>query len=98
MTDHIKKTIADAMQQVQKLEAQIDKNKEGLHANCAMVNLPGAYEDITQPSVTKALNVVQRHDEFFNMPFSGAVRLILERRKTQNLGAADPDEIYDALV
>lgn len=97
--------IAKAVSEIDALSARIAKLKGFVNQACELAGLPPHYADTGPDSDALALTAVGRAakwrpDEFFNKPFTGAVRRILEARK-EATGRNEParvEEIHEALL
>jgi hypothetical protein len=95
MTKTLDQAINEIVADIGRLEAQIREKKTTVNTLCAVAGRDNMYA-LDEPE--QAVPSKIRPDQFYGQPLASAVRVILEMRKQQNLGAATNNEIYDALI
>src|SRR5437016_3275273 len=93
--DTMQKAIDLVLEKLREQEAQVAETKIAINALCKVAGLPIMYPDAGAASGTSASF---RSDQFYGQPLTAVVRDILSARKTQKLGAATINEIYDAMI
>ena len=96
MSDHIDKTIDTLEEKLVELSQEGIKIKKTINQLLELDGKEQRYVDDDLAAST-GQNLTIRHDEFFTKPLATCVRIILERRKALNQGAAPLNEIFDAL-
>lgn len=95
MTKTLDQAIDEIVADIGKLEVQIREKKTTVNTLCAVAGRVAMYQ-LDEPEQAAPNRI--RPDQFYGQPLASAVRIILEMRKAQNLGAATNNEIYDALI
>ncbi len=95
MTKTLDQAIDEIVADIGKLEAQIREKKTTVNTLCGVAGRDAMYQ-LDEPEQAVPSRI--RPDQFYGQPLASAVRVILEMRKAQNLGAATNNEIYDALI
>ncbi len=90
----VAETIAKLSAEITAEEAGVRRKKETVNTLCSILGQPPAYALEEQKA---SLPTSIRSDQFYGQPLASAVRTILEMRKQRGLGAAQNNEIYDAL-
>ena len=88
-------TIDKINAQISALEGQIVSAKKTINTLCVMEGDAPLYPDIDRETSSAA--VAFRSDQFYGKPAATAVKEILERRSTRNLGAISLDALYETL-
>lgn len=96
MSKTILEAIAELKQEIEPVDAELNKKKETVNTLCGLAGLPPAY------SITVAGDQAQaifsfRSDEFYGEPLASSARRVLEQSKAAGRGAIDLDALYDAL-
>jgi hypothetical protein len=95
MNKTLDQAIDEIVADIGKLEAQIREKKTTVNTLCGVAGREKMYQ-LDEPEQAVPSRI--RPDQFYGQPLASAVRIILEMRKQQNLGAATNNEIYDALT
>jgi hypothetical protein len=96
LSDHIKRTIADLQDELAKQESAVIETKKLINMLCGRAGIAPMYADAQLQPSGVALSI--RSDQFYGQPLAGAIRTILEMRKSQGRGPATVNELYDALL
>lgn len=94
MTDHIDKTVADALQRLNEYEAQVADTKRLVNQILGFAGRPPMFAEIESAGSTLPLN----GDEYYGQRQSTAARMVLERRKDLNLGPASLEDLFSTLI
>ncbi len=95
MSTELLKAIDLVVAKLREQEAQVTKTKTAINALCEVAGQPIMFPDVGAAS---GASTAFRSDQFYGQPLSSVVRDILNARKSQNLGAASVNEIYDAMT
>ncbi len=95
MSESMRQAIEELKKHIFDLENQVIDSKRTVNSMCRHIGEPPVYADaeMTVSAAAKAL----KGDEYFNKPLATAVRMVLEARRTSDLGPATTDELFDAL-
>jgi hypothetical protein len=98
MSDHIRKTIEDALEELRKRENLVIESKRFINQLCAFGKLQPMYPEAEGDNVLGGgSSVIVRRNAFYGKPLATCVREILEMRKRAGHGEATLDEIMAAL-
>lgn len=96
MSEHVEQTIQMVQQQVQELEQQASDKKKMVNSLCSLIGQPPIYADAAMAPAGGIRPL--RADEYYGKGLASAMRMVLDRRESANLGPASVNDIYDALV
>jgi hypothetical protein len=91
MSEHVQLTLADVLNEIANLEAQLTEKKKLANLLYKMNGENAAFQNVDGSAASI------RPDEFYGRPLATAVEEVLVRRKRVGLGAATVSEIYEVL-
>ena len=94
--DHVSKTIELVQSQISELDQQLLEKKRMVNDLCKLAGRPPIYHDAEL--VARNGTMARKKDEYYGKALATVVRMVLEKRKSANLGAATANEIYDEMV
>jgi hypothetical protein len=97
VSDHIHKTIADFRAKLGRAENEVIRLKKTINDLCDMVGLPLAFGAAELDPSGSSGGVSFSADAFYGKPLATCIKMILDRRKAADLGAATLDEIFQQL-
>src|SRR5713226_2500886 len=96
MSDHIQKTIEEALVKLREQEQQVIKTKTLINSLREWAGQPALFPDSETNSSTQTGPL--RRDEYYGQALSTVVREVLVKRREAGLGPASVDEIYHAML
>lgn len=93
MSEHIDKTVAQALEKLKEQEAGVAQTKRLINQLHEFAGRAPMFQDVASTSIAAAL----RGDEYYSQKQSTACRLVLERRQALSLGPGTVDEIFATL-
>jgi hypothetical protein len=97
MSDHIQKTIDDALIELRKHEDSVLSTKKLINQLCVFGKLPLMFANLDEAGAGTTPRGTIRRNAYYGQPLASCVRDILEMRKSIGLGEASLDEIMAAL-
>lgn len=95
--DHIERTIADFQVRLKKAEAEVIRYKKTINDLCEMANKPAIYPDSDLEEGGGAVALQFTPDAFYGKPLASSIKMILEQRRSRNVGPVGLKELVDEL-
>jgi hypothetical protein len=96
MSEHIQAAIAELEGKLRTQQAEVNQTKQAINILSGIAGMPEPYPNASgdgEPQLTRI-----QADTFYGKPLNTAIREYLGMRKSQGLGAASVNEIYEALT